>query len=158
MYKSPRQQFLDLIAPRWRIPCCTVGNIHNAGLCMGSTVPENLGRRYFYVCDWPFQPDLCKLNLISVMLVVRAVKCVLRVRTQSSPFFPRPPRLVCTMRFKFSVMPWRRDPVFRQLQPRALPLSKPKSALHAKLPTFQTVSLILLSVWFTLPWHPDRFS
>ena len=54
MHKSPRQKFLDLIAPRWRIPRCTFGNIHNAGLCMGTTVPEHLGRRYFYVCDWPF--------------------------------------------------------------------------------------------------------
>ena len=55
MHKSPRKQFLDLIAPRWRIPRCNFGNVHNAGLCMGSTVPENLGRRYFYVCDWPFE-------------------------------------------------------------------------------------------------------
>ncbi|KDR77903.1 hypothetical protein GALMADRAFT_209411 [Galerina marginata CBS 339.88] len=46
--QSPRKEFLDLIAPRWRIPRCTSGNLHNPGLCMGSTAPENIGRRYFY--------------------------------------------------------------------------------------------------------------
>ncbi|KDR65057.1 hypothetical protein GALMADRAFT_217692, partial [Galerina marginata CBS 339.88] len=48
MGQSPRKEFLDLLAPRWRIPRCPLGNMHNPGLCMGASVPENLGRRYFY--------------------------------------------------------------------------------------------------------------
>jgi len=46
---SPRKRFLDLIAPRWRTPRCLKGNVHHVGLCMGSQVAGDLGRRYFYV-------------------------------------------------------------------------------------------------------------
>ncbi|KDR65059.1 hypothetical protein GALMADRAFT_217690, partial [Galerina marginata CBS 339.88] len=45
---SPRKAFLELLAPRWRVPPCPFGNKHHAGLCMGTAVPDNIGRRSFY--------------------------------------------------------------------------------------------------------------
>ena len=116
------------------------------GFAWGLLFPRILDDAIFmyvigHLSGW--QSDLCTLNLISVMLVIHAIKCVLQVRTQSPPFFWRPPRLACAMHFKSSVTPWHLDRVFKQLQSRALPLSKLRSMLHVKLPNFHTVSLIL---------------
>ncbi|KAF8810571.1 hypothetical protein BYT27DRAFT_7091515 [Phlegmacium glaucopus] len=56
---SPRKRFLDLIAPRWRTPRCPGGNMHNAGLCMGSSVSDDIGRRYFYCNSRPSKSPQC---------------------------------------------------------------------------------------------------
>ncbi|KDR77762.1 hypothetical protein GALMADRAFT_138821 [Galerina marginata CBS 339.88] len=46
--KSDRSKFLDLIAPKWRVPRCPNRNQHHATICMGVAKPEDLGRRSFF--------------------------------------------------------------------------------------------------------------
>ena len=58
---SSHSRFLDLIAPKWRIPRCPNGNPHRAGICMGVSQLENFGRRNFYVGVF-YILNLCSLT------------------------------------------------------------------------------------------------
>jgi len=111
---SPRKQFLNLIAPRWRIPRCPVGNMHNSGLCMGSSIPDDIGRRYFYVCRY----TLRFVFLIAIfnsatrgnwtLLNVRAASKLVHLSCQ------RRPANIYGVHFKYSPRLWLRVQTFRQ--------------------------------------------